>query len=111
MKNSEMKTIIRHIDRLTRNLNVKGRRRDAGSEKVKNAIYATANKIDGLVNELCKTLKYEDIYDYREVSLAIKACENSFPKQAYNRLNSLFEIRERALKHLSSIVERELAKK
>lgn len=29
MKNSEMKTIIRHIDRLTRNLNVKGRRRDA----------------------------------------------------------------------------------
>lgn len=31
MKNSEMKTIIRHIDRLTRNLNVKGRRRDAFS--------------------------------------------------------------------------------
>ena len=29
MKNSEMKTIIRHIDRLTRNLNVKARRRDA----------------------------------------------------------------------------------
>ena len=31
MKNSEMKTIIRHIDRLTRNLNVKARRRDAFS--------------------------------------------------------------------------------
>ena len=29
MKNSEMKTIIRHIDRLTRKLNVKARRRDA----------------------------------------------------------------------------------
>lgn len=33
MKNSEMKTIIRHIDRLTRNLNAKRRRRDAGSEE------------------------------------------------------------------------------
>ena len=32
MKNSEMKTIIRHIDRLTRNLNVKGRRRDADND-------------------------------------------------------------------------------
>ena len=31
MKNSEMKTIIRHIDRLTRKLNVKARRRDAFS--------------------------------------------------------------------------------
>ena len=29
MKNSEMKTIIRHIDRLTRNLNARGRRRYA----------------------------------------------------------------------------------
>lgn len=33
MKNSEMKTIIRHIDRLTRKLNVKARRRDAISMK------------------------------------------------------------------------------
>lgn len=31
MKNSEMKTIIRHIDRLTRNLNARGRRRDANT--------------------------------------------------------------------------------
>lgn len=29
MKNSEMKTIIRHIDRLTRNLNARGRHRYA----------------------------------------------------------------------------------
>ena len=35
MKNSEMKTIIRHIDRLTRNLNARGRRRDAVSEEEK----------------------------------------------------------------------------
>ena len=111
MKNSEMKTIIRHIDRLTRNLNAKGRRRDAGSEKVKNAIYATADKIRELVNDLCNTLKYDDIYDYREVSLAIKACENSFPKQSYNKLNSIFEIRERAFKKLSSLVEKKIAKK
>ena len=32
MKKSEMKTIIRHIDRLTRKLNVKGRRRDADND-------------------------------------------------------------------------------
>lgn len=33
MKKSEIKTIVRHIDRLTRTLNVKGRRRDAVSEE------------------------------------------------------------------------------
>ena len=81
------------------------------SDLVEDAIYATANKIHDLVNELCKTLAHGDISDYGKVNLAIEVCQNSFPKQAYNRLNSIFERRERALKHLSSIVERELAKK
>ena len=80
------------------------------SDLVEDAIYATANKIHELVNELCKTLAHGDISDYGKVDLAIQACEDSFPKQAYNRLNSLFEIRERAFKSLSSLVERELAK-
>lgn len=43
MKNSEMKTIIRHIDRLTRNLNARGRRRYADGpdqqQKLKDAKY------------------------------------------------------------------------
>lgn len=81
------------------------------SDEVADAIYATADKIHELVNELCKTLAYSDISHYGEVYVAIQACEDSFPKQAYNRLNSIFGRRERALKHLSSIVDRELAKK
>ena len=81
------------------------------SDEFADAIYATANKLNELVNELCKTLAYSDISNYSEVYVAIQACEDLFPKHAYNRLNSIFERRERALKHLSSIVDRELAKK
>lgn len=81
------------------------------SEEVEDAIYATADKLHELVNELCKTLAYGDISDYGKVRLAIEVCQHSFLKQDYNRLNSIFERRERALKHLSSIVDRELAKK
>ena len=81
------------------------------SDEVADAIYATANKIHELVNELCKTLAHSDIYNYGEVYVAIEACEDSFPKQAYNRLNSILRFRERPLEHLSSIVDRELAKK
>lgn len=64
---------------------------------VEDAIYATADKIHELVNELCKTLAYGDISDYGKVDLAIQACEDSFPKQAYNRLNSIFSRREKVL--------------
>lgn len=81
------------------------------SDEVADAIYDTADKLNDLVNELCKTLAYSDISNYSKVYVAIQACEDSFPKQAYNRLNSIFGRRERALKHLSSIVDRELAKK
>ena len=31
------------------------------SEEVEDAIYATADKLNELVNELCKTLAYSDI--------------------------------------------------
>ena len=83
------------------------------SDEVADAIYATSDKVyelvNELVNELCKTLAHGDISNYDEVYIAIQACKDSFPKQAYNRLNSLFEIRERAFKRLSSLVERELA--
>lgn len=77
------------------------------SDEVADAIYATADKIHELVNELCKTLAYSDISNYSEVELALQVCENSFPKQAYNRLNSIFSRREKVLERLSSFVERE----
>lgn len=70
------------------------------SDEVADAIYATANKIHELVNELCKTLAHSDISNYSEVYAAIQACEDSFPKQSYNRLNSIFERRERACKEI-----------
>ena len=47
MKNSEMKTIIRHIDRLTRNLNARGRRRyaDAPDEQQRRNIESAAQAV------------------------------------------------------------------
>lgn len=66
MKNSEMKTIIRHIDRLTRNLNARGRRRHADGpdqqQKLKDAKYGaevwakkSLNAVVGLTTH-CKFL-------------------------------------------------------
>ena len=66
------------------------------SEEVADAVYATANKIRDLVNELCKKLAHGDIFDYGKVNLAIEECEYSFPRDAYNRLNSIFGLRELA---------------
>lgn len=93
MKNSEMKTIIRHIDRLTHKLNVKGRRRDAGP-KAEQQIYVAADKIDQIVNSLCKTLEHNDV-DMDEFETALKESQDSFSKQANFRLNSIFKKRAR----------------
>ena len=43
-----------------------------------NAVYATANKVHQLVNDLCKTLAYSNISNYGEVALALQVCEDSF---------------------------------
>ena len=91
MKNSEMKTIIRHIDRLTRKLDVKARRRDAGP-KAEYEIYKAADKIDQIVNSLCKTLEHGDV-DIDEFEMALKESQDSFSKQANFRLNSIFKRR------------------
>lgn len=92
MKNSEMKTIIRHIDRLTRKLNVKGRRRDAGL-KVEVAIYRAADEIDDIVDTLCKTLEYDDM-NIDKVYMAIRESKDSFSRSANYRLNSIFKKRK-----------------
>lgn len=87
MKKSEMKTIIRHIDRLTRNLNVKGRRRDAGP-KAEYEIYRAADKIDQIVDNLCKTLEHSD-GDMSDAEEAIYDSQDSFSKKANFRINSI----------------------
>lgn len=45
-----------------------------------NAVYATANKVHQLVNDLCKTLAYSHISNYGEVALTLQMCEDSFQK-------------------------------
>ena len=45
-------------------------------DPVANAVYTTANKIHQLVNDLCKTLAYNNISNYSEVALALQMCED-----------------------------------
>lgn len=58
-----------------------------------NAVYATANKVHQLVNDLCKTLAYSHISNYGEVALALQMCEDSFQKEDNVRFNSIFKCR------------------
>ena len=59
-------------------------------DPVANAVYATANKVHQLVNDLCKTLAYSDVSNYGEVALALQMCEDSFSNEANDRFNSIF---------------------
>lgn len=45
-------------------------------DTVANSVYATANKVHQLVNDLCKTLVYSNISNYGEVALALQMCED-----------------------------------
>ena len=73
MKNSEMKMIIRHIDRLTRNLNARGRRRDfdAVDEQQRRNVESAAL---GVKNWARKTL--DALFDIQS------DCKNLFPQMA-----------------------------
>lgn len=64
-------------------------------DPVANAVYATANKVHQLINDLCKTLAYSNISNYGEVALALQMCEDSFSKENNVRFNSIFERRKR----------------
>ena len=64
-------------------------------DPVANAVYATANKVHQLVNDLCKTLAYSDVSNYGEVALALQMCEDSFSKEDNVIFNSIFERRKR----------------
>lgn len=76
MKNSEMKTIIRHIDRLTRSLNVKARRRDAFSFSM---------------NDKDLSLKKNALKHQCDVmSQMLEGCDKEFSKSGYvqKKINS-----------------------
>lgn len=76
MKNSEMKTIIRHIDRLTRNLNIKARRRDAFS-------FSTADKDLSLTKNALK-------HQCDVMSQMLEGCDKEFSKSGFvqKKINS-----------------------
>lgn len=73
MKNSELKTIIRHIDRLTRNLNARGRRRyaDAPDEQQRRNIESAASAVKNWSRKVLDAL-----FDIQS------DCKNLFPQMA-----------------------------
>ena len=75
MKNSEIKTIIRHIDRLTRNLNARGRRRyaDAQDEQQRRNIESAASAVKNWSRKVL-----DAVFDIQN------DCKNLFPELAKN---------------------------
>lgn len=87
------KKLESRIARLERMINRKSVKNEAVDE-VANAVYRASDSIRQIVNDLCKTLAYSNITNYRDVDMALKVCENSFTKEANDRFNSIFEDRE-----------------
>ena len=81
---------IARLERMVRHKSVK----NEAADEVANAVYRAADSIKQIVNDLCKTLAYSNITNYRDVNMALKVCENSFSKEAYDRLDSIFEDRK-----------------
>ena len=87
------KILESRIARLERMINRKSVKNESADE-VANAVYRAADSIRQIVNDLCKTLAYNDITNYRDVNMALKVCKNSFSNEANDRFNSIFEDRE-----------------
>lgn len=87
------KKLEARIARLERMMSRRSVKNEA-TDEVANAVYRAADSIRQIVNDLCKTLAYNDISNYRDVDMALKVCENSFSKEANDRFNSIFEDRE-----------------
>lgn len=71
MKNSEMKTIIRHIDRLTRNLNARGRRRYADDATLDKAIN-DVRRYNDLIGRIADTIRFDSDSNERFAQLMTK---------------------------------------
>lgn len=63
-------------------------------DPVASAVYRTVDTIRNAVNDLCKTLAYNNINNYRDINMALKVCRDEFSKRAYDRLQSILEDRK-----------------
>lgn len=81
---------IARLEKLLSNKSIK----NEASDEVANAIYRAVDNIRQIVNNLCKTLAYSNISNYRDINMALQICENSFSKEAFDRLESIFEDRK-----------------
>ena len=66
-------------------------------DQVANAVYATASKVNQLVNDLCKTIAYSNISNYGEVAHALHICKDSFSKKDNVIFNSIFGCRKNGI--------------
>ena len=88
------KKLESRIARLERMMNSKSVKNEV-TDQVATAIYRAADSIKQIVNDLCKTTAYSNIYNYGEVARALQMCKDSFSKDANDRFSSIFERRNR----------------
>lgn len=81
---------IARLEKLVSRKSVK----NEASDEVASAVYKAVDNIRQIVNDLCKTLSYGNITNYSDVNMALKICENSFSKEVFDRLESIFEDRK-----------------
>lgn len=111
MKKSEMKTIIRHIDRLTRKLNARGRRRDAADENQqretvefsKGTINAYSKKMAGKLSILASVFrddfpKFADQEDFDRVKRYAKSISERDCKQLASLMDNFINLSDKAIK-------------
>lgn len=87
------KKLEARIARLEKLLNCKSTKNESLNPVAK-AVYATADTIKQAVDNLCKTLAYSDITDYRDIDLALTVCENTFSEKDNRRFNIIIEKRK-----------------
>lgn len=87
------KKLEARIARLEKLVSRKSVKNEAPDE-VASAVYKAVDNIRQIVNDLCKTLAYGNITNYSDVNMALKICENSFSKEVFDRLESIFEDRK-----------------
>lgn len=81
---------IARLEKLVSRKSVK----NEASDEVASAVYKAADNIRQIINDLCKTLAYGNITNYSDVNMALKICENSFSKEVFDKLESIFEDRK-----------------
>lgn len=111
MKNSEIKKIIRHIDRLTRSLNARGRRRDAADsdeqrkeiERAKAGVKTWSQKALDAARDIqigCKSLdsKFADFGDFEQCKRLAKQDVERNCKALVKALNQVVDFCDDGIK-------------